>query len=184
MWPSDNEVLISEYEKNGFPKNFVDYVFGGEMTSTIMCQQCKTVCIVGKHWRRLMVLCWCRAKLPLLFLQVSVVTEMFLDLSLPVADEVKPLLVFFLTMSWNVKCSLFICLTCMCRLVTTSYRHTERRTRKKQFRPPLSRASLAESAQRWQMEMMTFPLRVAASTSRRRQRSRRRSRQRYRTEFI
>lgn len=27
-------------------------------------------------------------------LQVSVVTEMFLDLSLPVADEVKPLLVF------------------------------------------------------------------------------------------
>ncbi|XP_041796870.1 ubiquitin carboxyl-terminal hydrolase 16 isoform X2 [Chelmon rostratus] len=49
-----------EYEKNGFPKNFVDHIFGGEMTSTIMCQQCKTV---------------------------SVVTEMFLDLSLPVADE-------------------------------------------------------------------------------------------------
>uniref|UniRef100_A0A3Q3VPL2 Ubiquitin carboxyl-terminal hydrolase n=1 Tax=Mola mola TaxID=94237 RepID=A0A3Q3VPL2_MOLML len=32
-----------EYEKNGFPRNFVDHVFGGEMTSTIMCQQCKTV---------------------------------------------------------------------------------------------------------------------------------------------
>ncbi|XP_076590605.1 ubiquitin carboxyl-terminal hydrolase 16 [Chaetodon auriga] len=54
------KTLVKEYEKNGFPKNFVDYIFGGEMTSTIMCQQCKTV---------------------------SVVTEMFLDLSLPVADE-------------------------------------------------------------------------------------------------
>lgn len=54
------KTLVKEYEKNGFPKNFVDQVFGGEMTSTIMCQQCKTV---------------------------SVVTEMFLDLSLPVSDE-------------------------------------------------------------------------------------------------
>lgn len=54
------KALLKEYEKNGFPKNFVDQVFGGEMTSTIMCQQCKTV---------------------------SVVTEMFLDLSLPVSDE-------------------------------------------------------------------------------------------------
>lgn len=51
MWPSDNEVLISEYEKNGFPKNFVDQVFGGEMTSTIMCQQCKTVRIVDRNVR-------------------------------------------------------------------------------------------------------------------------------------
>ncbi|KAM3616885.1 uncharacterized protein V6R79_025436 [Siganus canaliculatus] len=51
---------VKEYEKNGFPKNFVDHVFGGELTSTVMCQQCKTV---------------------------SVVTEMFLDLSLPVSDE-------------------------------------------------------------------------------------------------
>ncbi|XP_056297292.1 ubiquitin carboxyl-terminal hydrolase 16 [Pseudoliparis swirei] len=54
------KTIVKEYEKNGFPKNFVDQVFGGEMTSTIMCQQCKTV---------------------------SVVTEMFLDLSLPVFDE-------------------------------------------------------------------------------------------------
>lgn len=54
------KTLVKEYEKNGFPTNFVDQVFGGEMTSTIMCQQCKTV---------------------------SVVTEMFLDLSLPVSDE-------------------------------------------------------------------------------------------------
>ncbi|KAM4627199.1 ubiquitin carboxyl-terminal hydrolase 16 [Polymixia lowei] len=52
--------LIKDYEKSGFPKNFVDQVFGGEMTSTVMCQQCKTV---------------------------SLVTEMFLDLSLPVSDE-------------------------------------------------------------------------------------------------
>ncbi|XP_039986153.1 ubiquitin carboxyl-terminal hydrolase 16 isoform X2 [Xiphias gladius] len=36
------KTLVKEYEKNGFPKNFVDQVFGGEMTSTIMCQQCKT----------------------------------------------------------------------------------------------------------------------------------------------
>ncbi|KAM6987820.1 ubiquitin carboxyl-terminal hydrolase 16 isoform 2-T2 [Tautogolabrus adspersus] len=54
------KTLVKEYEKNGCPKNFVDYVFGGETTSTVMCQQCKTV---------------------------SVVTEMFLDLSLPVSDE-------------------------------------------------------------------------------------------------
>uniref|UniRef100_A0A3Q3GR96 Ubiquitin carboxyl-terminal hydrolase n=1 Tax=Labrus bergylta TaxID=56723 RepID=A0A3Q3GR96_9LABR len=52
-----------KYEKNGCPKNLVDHVFGGETTSTVMCQQCKTV---------------------------SVVTEMFLDLSLPVSDEVRP----------------------------------------------------------------------------------------------
>uniref|UniRef100_A0A1A7YU02 ubiquitinyl hydrolase 1 n=1 Tax=Iconisemion striatum TaxID=60296 RepID=A0A1A7YU02_9TELE len=54
------KALAKDYEKNGFPKNFVDQVFGGEMTSTIMCQQCRTV---------------------------SVVTEVFLDLSLPVSDE-------------------------------------------------------------------------------------------------
>nr|XP_019943865.1 PREDICTED: ubiquitin carboxyl-terminal hydrolase 16 isoform X2 [Paralichthys olivaceus] len=54
------KTLVKEYEKNGFPQNFVDHVFGGELTSTIMCQQCKTV---------------------------SVVTEMFLDLSLPISDE-------------------------------------------------------------------------------------------------
>ncbi|KAL1261222.1 hypothetical protein QQF64_009049 [Cirrhinus molitorella] len=49
-----------EYERNGAPKNLVDRVFGGEMSSTVMCKECKTV---------------------------SLVTEMFLDLSLPVADE-------------------------------------------------------------------------------------------------
>ncbi|KAF6724849.1 Ubiquitin carboxyl-terminal hydrolase 16 [Oryzias melastigma] len=54
------KTVAKEYEKNRLPRNFVDQVFGGEMTSTIMCQQCKTV---------------------------SVVTEMFLDLSLPVVDE-------------------------------------------------------------------------------------------------
>ncbi|CDQ93571.1 unnamed protein product [Oncorhynchus mykiss] len=35
--------LVKEYEKKGAPNNFVDQVFGGEMTSTVMCQQCKTV---------------------------------------------------------------------------------------------------------------------------------------------
>lgn len=43
-------------------KSFVESVFGGELTSTMMCTECKTV---------------------------SVVTEVFLDLSLPVTDEVK-----------------------------------------------------------------------------------------------
>lgn len=52
--------LVKEYEKKGAPSNFVDQVFGGEMTSTVMCQQCKTV---------------------------SLVKEMFLDLSLPVSDQ-------------------------------------------------------------------------------------------------
>ncbi len=51
IWSCDNEVLISEYEKNGSSKNFVDHVFGGEMTSTIMCQQCKTVRIVDRQLR-------------------------------------------------------------------------------------------------------------------------------------
>ncbi|XP_033833414.1 ubiquitin carboxyl-terminal hydrolase 16 [Periophthalmus magnuspinnatus] len=54
------KILVKEYEKHAFPKNVVDQVFGGEMTSTVMCQQCETV---------------------------SVVKEMFLDLSLPISDE-------------------------------------------------------------------------------------------------
>ncbi|XP_055736782.1 ubiquitin carboxyl-terminal hydrolase 16 isoform X2 [Salvelinus fontinalis] len=54
------KTLVKEYEKKGAPNNFVDQVFGGEMTSTVMCQQCKTV---------------------------SLVKEMFLDLSLPVSDQ-------------------------------------------------------------------------------------------------
>ncbi|KAM3874735.1 ubiquitin carboxyl-terminal hydrolase 16-like [Diretmus argenteus] len=54
------KTLIKEYQKNGYFRNFVDQVFCGEMTSTVMCQQCNTV---------------------------SLVTEMFLDLSLPVSDE-------------------------------------------------------------------------------------------------
>lgn len=52
--------VVKEYERNGSPKNFVERVFGGELSSTVMCKECRTV---------------------------SLVTEMFLDLSLPVADE-------------------------------------------------------------------------------------------------
>ncbi|TRY94058.1 hypothetical protein DNTS_027299 [Danionella cerebrum] len=52
--------VIKEYEKSGASKNFVDQVFGGAMSSTVMCKECRTV---------------------------SLVTETFLDLSLPVADE-------------------------------------------------------------------------------------------------
>lgn len=47
----DTETLIAEYERNGIPKNFVDQVFGGEMTSTIMCQQCQTVQTHDKRCR-------------------------------------------------------------------------------------------------------------------------------------
>ncbi|MCI4385575.1 hypothetical protein PGIGA_G00052170 [Pangasianodon gigas] len=56
----EQKKLVKEYESNGGTKSFVDRVFGGELTSTVMCTECKTV---------------------------SVVTEVFLDLSLPVADE-------------------------------------------------------------------------------------------------
>ncbi|KAF4085750.1 hypothetical protein AMELA_G00098860 [Ameiurus melas] len=56
----EQKKLIKEYESNGGTKSFVEHVFGGELTSTVMCTECKTV---------------------------SVVTEVFLDLSLPVADE-------------------------------------------------------------------------------------------------
>ncbi|XP_026867951.2 ubiquitin carboxyl-terminal hydrolase 16 [Electrophorus electricus] len=57
---TEQKKLVKEYERNGVTKSFVDHVFGGEMTSTVMCKECKTV---------------------------SLVTEVFLDLSLPVADE-------------------------------------------------------------------------------------------------
>ncbi|XP_058270361.1 ubiquitin carboxyl-terminal hydrolase 16 isoform X2 [Hemibagrus wyckioides] len=56
----EQKKLVKEYESNGVTKSFVERVFGGELTSTVMCTECKTV---------------------------SVVTEVFLDLSLPVADE-------------------------------------------------------------------------------------------------
>uniref|UniRef100_A0A8C1WJF1 Ubiquitin carboxyl-terminal hydrolase n=1 Tax=Cyprinus carpio TaxID=7962 RepID=A0A8C1WJF1_CYPCA len=38
--------VIKEYEKNGAPKNFVDRVFGGQMSSTVMCKECRTVSLV------------------------------------------------------------------------------------------------------------------------------------------
>ncbi|KAI4882225.1 hypothetical protein NFI96_025673 [Prochilodus magdalenae] len=56
----EQKKIAKEYERNGGSRNLVDRVFGGEMTSTVMCKECKTV---------------------------SSVTEVFLDLSLPVADE-------------------------------------------------------------------------------------------------
>lgn len=80
-----------------------------------------------------------------------------------------------------ITCSCFICVASMYDFVTTYCRHTERRTRKKQFRTPVSRARMAETALLWQTGMMTFPAGLAASTSRRRQRNRQRSRQRYST---
>lgn len=49
LFSSDCVLLFSEYEKNGLPQNFVDQVFGGEMTSTIMCEQCKTVRSVSQN---------------------------------------------------------------------------------------------------------------------------------------
>lgn len=34
---------ISEYEKGKVTLSFVDRIFGGELTSTIMCEECQTV---------------------------------------------------------------------------------------------------------------------------------------------
>ncbi|KAI5625437.1 ubiquitin carboxyl-terminal hydrolase 16, partial [Silurus asotus] len=52
--------LLKEYESASGLKSFVELVFGGELTSTVMCTECNTV---------------------------SAVTELFLDLSLPVSEE-------------------------------------------------------------------------------------------------
>uniref|UniRef100_A0A2K5XZD5 Ubiquitin carboxyl-terminal hydrolase 16 n=2 Tax=Mandrillus leucophaeus TaxID=9568 RepID=A0A2K5XZD5_MANLE len=51
---------VKDYEKKKSIPSFVDRIFGGELTSTIMCDQCRTV---------------------------SLVHESFLDLSLPVLDD-------------------------------------------------------------------------------------------------
>ncbi|XP_068000580.1 ubiquitin carboxyl-terminal hydrolase 16 [Melanerpes formicivorus] len=53
---------IKEYEKKKGIQSFVDRIFGGELTSTIMCEECRTV---------------------------SLVHESFLDLSLPLLDDQK-----------------------------------------------------------------------------------------------
>ncbi|XP_065500909.1 ubiquitin carboxyl-terminal hydrolase 16 isoform X2 [Caloenas nicobarica] len=53
---------IKEYEKKKGIRSFVDRLFGGELTSTIMCEECRTV---------------------------SLVHESFLDLSLPVLEDQK-----------------------------------------------------------------------------------------------
>ncbi|KFP64053.1 Ubiquitin carboxyl-terminal hydrolase 16 [Cariama cristata] len=53
---------IKEYEKKKGIQSFVDRIFGGELTSTIMCEECRTV---------------------------SLVHESFLDLSLPILDDQK-----------------------------------------------------------------------------------------------
>ncbi|XP_011724619.1 ubiquitin carboxyl-terminal hydrolase 16 isoform X1 [Macaca nemestrina] len=53
---------VKDYEKKKSIPSFVDRIFGGELTSTIMCDQCRTV---------------------------SLVHESFLDLSLPVLDDQK-----------------------------------------------------------------------------------------------
>ncbi|XP_066476168.1 ubiquitin carboxyl-terminal hydrolase 16 [Tiliqua scincoides] len=60
---TENEELkkkIKEYEKRKITQSFVDRIFGGELTSTIMCEECQTV---------------------------SLVHESFLDLSLPVLND-------------------------------------------------------------------------------------------------
>ncbi|XP_027993322.2 ubiquitin carboxyl-terminal hydrolase 16 isoform X5 [Eptesicus fuscus] len=51
---------VKDYEKRKSVPSFVDRIFGGELTSTIMCDECRTV---------------------------SLVHESFLDLSLPVLDD-------------------------------------------------------------------------------------------------
>ncbi|XP_053792060.1 ubiquitin carboxyl-terminal hydrolase 16 isoform X4 [Vidua chalybeata] len=56
------KMKIKEYEKKKGIQSFVDRIFGGELTSTIMCEECRTV---------------------------SLVHESFLDLSLPILDVQK-----------------------------------------------------------------------------------------------
>uniref|UniRef100_A0A8C5RUS1 Ubiquitin specific peptidase 16 n=1 Tax=Laticauda laticaudata TaxID=8630 RepID=A0A8C5RUS1_LATLA len=51
---------VKEYEKKKLMHSFVDRIFGGELTSTIMCEECQTV---------------------------SLVHEPFLDLSLPILND-------------------------------------------------------------------------------------------------
>ncbi|XP_048397018.1 ubiquitin carboxyl-terminal hydrolase 16 [Stegostoma tigrinum] len=60
MENEESKKTMKAYEKEGSMLNFVDRVFGGTMTSTIMCEECK---------------------------MVTLVEESFLDLSLPVLDE-------------------------------------------------------------------------------------------------
>uniref|UniRef100_UPI00398F14AC ubiquitin carboxyl-terminal hydrolase 16 isoform X2 n=1 Tax=Pristiophorus japonicus TaxID=55135 RepID=UPI00398F14AC len=60
MENEESKKTMKVYEKEGFMLNFVDRVFGGILTSTIMCEECK---------------------------MVTLVKESFLDLSLPVLDE-------------------------------------------------------------------------------------------------
>ncbi|XP_072370130.1 ubiquitin carboxyl-terminal hydrolase 16 [Scyliorhinus torazame] len=60
MENEESRKTMKVYEKEGSMLNFVDQVFGGTLTSTIMCEECKTV---------------------------TLVKESFLDLSLPVLDE-------------------------------------------------------------------------------------------------
>ncbi|XP_076974906.1 ubiquitin carboxyl-terminal hydrolase 16 isoform X2 [Tamandua tetradactyla] len=54
------KIKVKDYEKKKSMPSFVDRIFGGELTSTIMCDECRTV---------------------------SLVHESFLDLSLPVLDD-------------------------------------------------------------------------------------------------
>ncbi|KAL1791257.1 ubiquitin carboxyl-terminal hydrolase 16 isoform X1 [Sigmodon hispidus] len=56
----DEEVKNKDYEKKKTIPSFVDHIFVGELTSTIMCDECRTA---------------------------SLVHESFLDLSLPVLDD-------------------------------------------------------------------------------------------------
>ncbi|XP_072441044.1 ubiquitin carboxyl-terminal hydrolase 16 [Chiloscyllium punctatum] len=60
MENEESRKTMKAYEKEGSMLNFIDQVFGGTMTSTIMCEECK---------------------------MVTLVEESFLDLSLPVLDE-------------------------------------------------------------------------------------------------
>eukprot|EP00062_Callorhinchus_milii_P001810 gi/632937369/ref/XP_007899374.1/ PREDICTED: ubiquitin carboxyl-terminal hydrolase 16 [Callorhinchus milii] len=59
MEDEESRKTVKVYEKEGSTQNFVDRIFGGALTSTIMCEECKTV---------------------------TLVKESFLDLSLPVLD--------------------------------------------------------------------------------------------------
>ncbi|NXO41983.1 UBP45 hydrolase, partial [Locustella ochotensis] len=60
---------VKAYGREGVKMNFIDRIFVGELTSTVMCEECENVV----HF--------------LFFFKISTVKEPFIDLSLPIIEE-------------------------------------------------------------------------------------------------
>lgn len=50
----ENGNFFSAYGREGVKMNFIDRIFVGELTSTIMCEECENVSILKYHllWKR------------------------------------------------------------------------------------------------------------------------------------